>query len=159
MERLQDEFKRTRRYGNHLTLLMLDLDHFKTINDRYGHLTGDQVLKEFGRTMIRSARETDLVARYGGEEFAILLPQTTAVQGQRLADRIRRATEATSFCRDEGHADLRVTVSAGVATFPINDRILTPDDLVRTADGALYRAKESGRNRTEVDPRSIAAAP
>jgi diguanylate cyclase (GGDEF)-like protein len=157
MERLHDELKRTRRYGNHLTLLMLDLDHFKTVNDRFGHLTGDQVLKEFGQIMRRSARETDLVARYGGEEFAILLPQTTAVQGQRLADRIRRATEATSFCRDDGHPDLRITVSAGVSTFPINDRILTPEDLVRCADDALYRAKDAGRNRTEVDPRSIAA--
>jgi two-component system cell cycle response regulator len=157
MERLVEEFKRARRYGNHLTLLMLDIDHFKSVNDRHGHLAGDQVLKEFGAIMARSARETDLIARYGGEEFAILLPQTTAVQGQRLGDRIRRSTEAFVFNSGDVQGGVRITVSAGVATYPINDRIQAPEDLVRAADEALYRAKEAGRNRTEVDPRSLAA--
>ena len=157
MERLVEEFKRARRYGNHLTLLMLDIDHFKGVNDRHGHLAGDQVLKEFGAIMTRSARETDLIARYGGEEFAILLPQTTAVQGQRLGDRIRRSTEAFVFNSGDVQGGIRITVSAGVATYPINDRIQAPEDLVRAADEALYRAKEAGRNRTEVDPRSLAA--
>ncbi len=157
MERLAEEFKRARRYGNHLTLLMLDLDHFKGVNDRYGHLAGDQVLKEFGQIMSRSARETDLIARYGGEEFAILLPQTTAVQGQRLGDRIRRSTEAFHFNDDDGQGGARITVSSGVATYPINDRIQSPEDLVKAADDALYRAKEAGRNRTEVDPHSLAS--
>ncbi len=157
-ERLAEEFKRARRYGNHLTLLMLDIDHFKSVNDRHGHLAGDQVLKEFGQIMIRSARETDLIARYGGEEFGVLLPQTTAVQGQRLGDRVRRATEAHRFnVADRGQEGVRITVSAGVATFPINDRIQASEDLVKAADEALYRAKESGRNRTEVDPRSLAS--
>ncbi len=157
MERLVEEFKRARRYGNHLTLLMLDIDHFKSVNDRHGHLAGDQVLKEFGAIMARSARETDLIARYGGEEFAILLPQTTAVQGQRLGDRIRRSTEVFVFNSGDVQGGVRITVSAGVATYPINDRIQAPEDLVRAADEALYRAKEAGRNRTEVDPRSLAA--
>ncbi len=157
MERLVEEFKRARRYGNHLTLLMLDIDHFKGVNDRHGHLAGDQVLKEFGAIMARSARETDLIARYGGEEFAILLPQTTAVQGQRLGDRIRRSTEVFVFNSGDVQGGVRITVSAGVATYPINDRIQAPEDLVRAADEALYRAKEAGRNRTEVDPRSLAA--
>jgi len=157
MERLVEEFKRARRYGNHLTLMMLDIDHFKGVNDRHGHLAGDQVLKEFGAIMARSARETDLIARYGGEEFAILLPQTTAVQGQRLGDRIRRSTEVFVFNSGDVQGGVRITVSAGVATYPINDRIQAPEDLVRAADEALYRAKEAGRNRTEVDPRSLAA--
>src|SRR5712692_2765029 len=156
-ERLAEEFKRARRYGNHLTLLMLDLDHFKSVNDRHGHLAGDQVLKEFGQIMTRSARETDLIARYGGEEFGVLLPQTTAVQGQRLGDRIRRSTEVFVFNSGDVQGGVRITVSAGVATYPINDRIQAPEDLVRAADEALYRAKEAGRNRTEVDPRSLAA--
>jgi len=156
-ERLEDEFKRARRYDNFLTLVMLDLDHFKGVNDRHGHVAGDEVLREFGRIMMRSARETDLIARYGGEEFAILLPQTAAVHGQRLADRIRHATQENLFHAPEGRAAIRITVSAGVATYPINDRILSAEDLVRTADEALYRAKESGRNRTAVDARSTTA--
>ena len=156
-ERLEDEFKRARRYDNFLTLVMLDLDHFKGVNDRHGHVAGDEVLREFGRIMSRSARETDLIARYGGEEFAILLPQTSAIHGQRLADRIRHATQENLFHAPEGRAAIRITVSAGVATYPINDRILSAEDLVRTADEALYRAKESGRNRTAVDARSTTA--
>src|SRR6266436_461374 len=156
MDRLGEEFKRARRYGNHLSLLMFDLDHFKNVNDRFGHLSGDQTLKEFGRIMSRSARETDLIARYGGEEFTILLPQTTAIQGQRLSERIRRSTESMVFDGGETTHQIRITVSAGVATYPINDRILSPKDLVKAADDALYRAKESGRNRTKVDPASLA---
>jgi diguanylate cyclase (GGDEF)-like protein len=156
MDRLAEEFKRARRYGNHLTLLMFDLDHFKNVNDRFGHLCGDQTLREFGSIMRRSARETDLIARYGGEEFTILLPQTTAIQGQRLSERIRRSTESTHFDGGDPANRIRITVSAGVATYPINERILQPKDLVKAADDALYRAKQSGRNRTEVDPASLA---
>jgi diguanylate cyclase (GGDEF)-like protein len=157
MERLAEEFKRARRYYNHLTLVMFDVDHFKSVNDRHGHLAGDQVLQEFGRIMLGQARETDIIARYGGEEFAILLPQTTAVQGQRLADRVRRVTETNPFVRMDGGEAVRITVSAGVATYPLNDRIQRPEDLVQAADEALYRAKQAGRNRTQVDQRSLAA--
>jgi diguanylate cyclase (GGDEF)-like protein len=156
MDRLADEFKRARRYSLPLTLLMFDVDHFKDVNDRYGHLAGDGVLREFGRIMVRSARETDVIARYGGEEFVVLLPHTTAAHGQRLADRIRRSTEANPFGGGDGQGPIRVTVSAGVATYPINDRLRAPEDLVRAADEALYHAKEAGRNRTHVDDRSLA---
>jgi two-component system, cell cycle response regulator len=159
MERLTEEFKRARRYGNRLTLAMFDIDHFKEVNDRFGHPAGDTALREFGEIMVRSSRETDIIARYGGEEFVALLPQTTAVHGQRLAERIRRVTEAHRFQgTDAPEAIIRVTVSAGVATFPLNDRILLPEDLIKAADDALYRAKGAGRNRTHLDQRSLAAA-
>jgi diguanylate cyclase (GGDEF)-like protein len=172
IERLTEQFKLVRRYGSNLTVVMFDLDHFKGVNDRHGHVIGDNVLKQFGQIMVRTARETDLVARYGGEEFAILLPHTSAAQGQRLAERVRKSTEGYRF-EGNGHArnggngtnggesgsgegrEVSVTVSAGVATFPINDRILEPHDLIQAADLALYRAKELGRNRTHVDERSL----
>ena len=159
MERLTEEFKRARRYGNRLTLAMFDIDHFKEVNDRFGHPAGDTALREFGEIMVRSSRETDIIARYGGEEFVALLPQTTAVHGQRLAERIRRVTEAHRFRgTDAPEPIIRVTVSAGVATFPLNERILLPEDLIKAADDALYRAKGAGRNRTHLDQRSLAAA-
>jgi diguanylate cyclase (GGDEF)-like protein len=159
MERLVEEFKRARRYGNRLTLIMLDIDLFKNVNDRYGHPAGDQVLKEFGAIMTRQARETDILARYGGEEFAILLPQTAAVHGQRLADRIRRITEGHTFEPAEPKGSIRITISAGVATSPAGRRLVGPEDLVKAADDALYRAKQGGRNRTHVDESSIAGPP
>ena len=172
IERLNEQFKLVRRYGSNLTIVMFDLDHFKGVNDKHGHVVGDNVLKQFGQIMVRTARETDLVARYGGEEFAILLPHTSAAQGQRLAERVRKATETYPFegngygtnsgnnSNGDGPAtreerEVSVTVSAGVATFPINDRILEPQDLIQAADLALYRAKELGRNRTHVDERSL----
>ncbi len=159
MERLHEEFKRARRYGNRLTLAMFDIDHFKGVNDRYGHPAGDRVLKEFGEIMVNSSRETDLIARYGGEEFVALLPQTTTVHGQRLAERIRRVTESYRFRgSDDPGLVIRITVSAGVATYPLNDRIQRPEDLVKAADDALYRAKGSGRNRTHLDQLSLVAA-
>ena len=109
--------------------------------------------------MVRSSRETDIIARYGGEEFIALLPQTSAVHGQRLAERIRRLTEAHRFHgADAPEPIIRITVSSGVATFPLNDRIQRPEDLVKAADDALYRAKGAGRNRTHVDQRSLADA-
>jgi diguanylate cyclase (GGDEF)-like protein len=162
IERLTEQFKLVRRYGSNLTIVMFDLDHFKSVNDGHGHVVGDAVLKQFGQIMVRTARETDLVARYGGEEFAILLPHTSAAQGQRLAERVRKSTEGFPFegtgNGGNGGGEARavsVTVSAGVATFPINDRIAEPHDLIQAADLALYRAKELGRNRTHVDERSL----
>ena len=157
MDRLAEEFKRVRRYGNTLTLVMFDIDHFKTVNDQYGHVAGDHVLVEFGRILTRSARETDIIARYGGEEFTILLPLTSATAGRRLAERIRKSTEATEFRADGDNGPIRITASAGVATFPVNDRIRTPEKLVAAADAAMYRAKSDGRNRIYVDEGSTAS--
>jgi len=156
-ERLAEEFKRVRRYGTHLTLVLFDVDHFKRVNDRFGHVAGDRVLQVFGQIMTRSARETDMIARFGGEEFVILLTHTTAAQGQRLADRVRKSTEAHDFASGPDQGPIRITVSAGVATFPINESIQSPEDLMRAADDAMYRAKAGGRNRTHVDQRSFAS--
>ena len=155
MERLADEMKRSRRYDLALSLVIFDLDHFKAVNDDHGHVAGDRVLREFADLMLKTARETDIVARYGGEEFAILLAHTTAIQAERLANRIRRAAAETSFQKGNEKA-IRITASAGVATFPINRSIQKPEELVQAADEAMYRAKNSGRNRTLVDPHSIA---
>jgi two-component system chemotaxis family response regulator WspR len=157
MDRLSEQFKMVRRYGSNLTVVMFDLDHFKSVNDRHGHVAGDQVLRQFGQIMSRTARETDLVARYGGEEFSVLLPNTSAAQGQRLAERVRKSTEGHLFDVPNGGGPAHVTVSAGVATFPINDRIAEPPDLVQAADDALYRAKGMGRNRSHVDEKSLVA--
>ena len=105
--------------------------------------------------MSRTARETDLVARSGGEEFSVLLPNTSAAQGQRLAERVRKATEGFEFDIANDGGPARVTVSAGVATFPINDRIAEPPDLVEAADHALYRARTWGATaRTWTSGRS-----
>ena len=156
---LAQEVARSRRHGDALALVMLDIDHFKKINDTHGHPGGDEVLRSFAKTAARTLREGDVLFRYGGEEFVALLPQTSAVHGQRLAERIRRVTEAHRFHgADAPEPVIRITVSSGVATFPLNDRIQRPEDLVKAADDALYRAKGAGRNRTHVDQRSLATA-
>ncbi|HEV8375247.1 MAG TPA: diguanylate cyclase [Candidatus Polarisedimenticolia bacterium] len=154
-QRLQEEFRRARRYREYLSLMMLDLDYYKDVNDRYGHPSGDDVLREFGRILTRSTRETDLVARFGGDEFVVLLPATAGPPAFKLAERIRQAMEAHSF--QLGEEAVRVTSSQGIATFPVNPRILSHEDLVKESDKALYLAKEAGRNRTVLDPRSIRA--
>jgi diguanylate cyclase (GGDEF)-like protein len=152
-QRLQEEFRRARRYRQFLSLMMLDLDHYKKVNDGLGHLAGDEVLREFGRILTGSCRETDLVARYGGDEFVVLLPATAGPPAYKLAERIRRAMEARLL--DLGPDPVRVTSSQGIATYPVNSRITTPDDLIQAADRALYQAKEAGRNRSVLDPQSI----
>lgn len=154
-ERVEEEFKRAERYDNFLSCIILDLDRFKGINDRFGHLEGDQVLRTFAAILLENARETDFVARYGGEEFAIILVQTDGPQAKILAERIREATEKFSFLPSRRNA--RLTVSAGIATFPSNSRIHSSTELVKAADTALFRAKEAGRNRTHLDRSSETA--
>jgi two-component system, cell cycle response regulator len=152
-QRLQEEFRRARRYHEFLSLIMLDLDHYKAVNDRYGHPSGDEVLREFGRILTRSTRETDLVARFGGDEFVVLLPATAGPPAFKLAERIRHSMEGHPF--ELGEETVQVTSSQGIATFPVNPNILSHEDLVRESDKALYLAKEAGRNRSVLDPRSI----
>jgi diguanylate cyclase (GGDEF)-like protein len=143
-ERLDNEFARARRYGGDVALLMIDIDHFKAVNDAYGHEVGNIVLKKTARHLQESVRDVDVVARYGGEEFAVICPQTGLDAACNLADRIR--TEMTGAVRVAEHPELNVQVSVGAASAS-DPRVLSAEDLVSVADQALYHAKTHGRNR------------
>jgi len=125
-------------------VLMIDIDHFKEINDDHGHLAGDMVLREVARLLTDSVRTVDSVGRYGGEEFLLVLPHTTRADAVKTAERIRKRIEEHAFWT--GEKELEVTVSVGISSFPA-EGVDSPSALLREADIALYRAKESGRNR------------
>ncbi len=144
MDRLDSELKFAQRHETSVSLLMIDVDHFKRINDTKGHLAGDAVLGHFAHVLSRAVRNEDVVARFGGEEFAIILRAIGLDPATHMAERLRRTVERAriSFRAHE----LTATVSIGVAGFP-STPVVTPDDLVAAADQALYRAKHAGRNR------------
>lgn len=141
---LQMEWKRAVRFGRELSVIMLDVDHFKNYNDTHGHLKGDDVLRHLGKLLLKNLREVDTVARFGGEEFVLLLPDTDKHGAIAVAEKVRKLVEAHRF---EEHATNgpMITISAGLSTFP--DDVGEMEDLVDDADIALYRAKEAGRNR------------
>jgi diguanylate cyclase (GGDEF)-like protein len=153
---LAREVRRAERYRRPLTLLMLDLDHFKAYNDSFGHLAGDQALRETAEVLRRNAREVDILARYGGEEFAIILPETDLGQAVFQAERIRAAVAAHPFRSQDAGTPARLSVSIGVAT--LTPRMRRIEDLVSDADQALYRAKDHGRNRLELASTASRAA-
>lgn len=140
------ELKRHDRYGDPLSVLLTDIDKFKSFNDTYGHQIGDQVLAQTAQVLADIARESDIPCRYGGEEFVLILPQTGKQGAAKAAERLRARVEETVYQTEKG--PLRVTLSVGVATFPEDAR--EKDALVRLCDEALYRAKEAGRNRVEL---------
>lgn len=142
-ERLQEEFSRSQRTRSRFSLLMGDIDHFKTYNDRYGHIAGDLVLKQVARILKEGAMAGDTLCRYGGEEFCLILPQRTKAEALVFAEELRRRVEAQAFVlrRETTH----VTLSFGVATFPEDG--LVKDELLKEVDDTLYRAKREGRNR------------
>lgn len=143
MRRLNEEFERARRRGTELGLLMIDIDHFKEVNDNFGHPAGDEVLRSVGQTLASMLREYDIGGRYGGEEFAVVLAETAPADMVKLAERVReRIGEMEAHGKRTG---IRVTISIGVAVLNAQD---TTDTLLQRADTALYRAKEEGRNRT-----------
>jgi two-component system, cell cycle response regulator len=143
-DRLVSELDRARRYGHSVAVLMLDLDHFKLVNDTRGHLVGDGVLKDIAEILRSAVRSADFVARYGGEEFVIVLPETSMDGAVTFAERLRERIAATTFAGGMG-VSLTLSASIGVALFP-GPRITSVDDLLSAADTALYRAKSDGRN-------------
>lgn len=144
--RLEEEVARSRRYNATISLLMCDIDHFKPVNDNYGHQQGDLILKEVSKILRKNVRNTDIAARYGGEEFAIILPETTQADAKIVAERIRRDVAHCDFpSLIPGQPPLKCSISIGVAGFPLNAD--SKDQLIQKADSALYKAKGSGRNK------------
>ncbi|WP_298273049.1 diguanylate cyclase [Geobacter sp.] len=147
METMEKEFQRASRKGGHLSLVILDIDYFKKINDTYGHQEGDRVLATLAEIVMKGLRSYDIAARYGGEEFVLLLPETPLPEAQAIAERLRGEVQEHSF---NGILQGQViTISLGVATYP-SPRVENIDSLFRQADEALYRAKQNGRNRVEI---------
>jgi two-component system, cell cycle response regulator len=139
---LEEEILRANRYGRELSLMMFDLDHFKGINDTYGHLTGDSVLRGLASILQKRLRPNDKLGRYGGEEFCAILPETALPSAVKIGDDLRALVAAHSFVADE--QSFRVTVSIGAACFR---KGMTPEDLYKSADEMLYKAKRTGRNK------------
>lgn len=147
IDTLTKGFKSTMRYQTPISLIMIDLDNFKAINDRFGHQAGDMVLREMASLLIRSLREIDIPARYGGDEMAIILPETIIEQAFFVAKRIKRLIEEHPI--KFGEDFIKVTASLGISSCP-NSMIKTVEDMIATADKALYDAKRYGRNRIEA---------
>jgi diguanylate cyclase (GGDEF)-like protein len=145
-EQLKAKLSAAERFGRRLSLIIADIDHFKVVNDTYGHATGDVVIRELGAILARLKRETDIVARFGGEEFCLLCEETNADGAAQLAERVRQELERTSFETELGK--LKVTCSLGVATYPEQAR--DREALFEAADRALYKAKHAGRNRVSA---------
>lgn len=143
-ERLVLETQKAFYGGSPLSLVMVDIDHFKKVNDTFGHTEGDRVLKEIASLLKTSVRKKDTVARYGGEEFILILPEAGLGEAFMIAERIRRAVESASF--EVGQSRINVTVSLGISNFP-SHHARSKEDLVKMADQALYDAKRGGRNR------------
>jgi diguanylate cyclase (GGDEF)-like protein len=160
--RLEEELDRAQRHGTHLTLVLLDVDDFKAVNDEYGHLCGDEVLRGIGPILRDSLRELDLPGRYGGEEFALILPGTTLTGARRVAEQIRMALKENTVEGPAGET-LGITASFGAAEFPTCSSV---QSLVQAADAALYEAKRTGKDRivtappsTDTEPRRPIGAP
>ena len=149
MDALNKELHRAKRSNQVLTLIMLDIDHFKEINDTFGHHSGDMVLDAVARVLQGKTRRYDIAARYGGEEFVLALPDTPPANAHTVAEHLRQAIEALSFASPMDR--YRTTASFGIAAYP-SPRVDDVDALLREADAALYRAKQSGRNRIEPAP-------
>ena len=146
--RIAEEIERARRFASGMAVIMIDIDHFKRLNDEFGHLLGDEVLRQVSSILNQHLRKTDVVCRYGGEEFAIILSQTDPTYALGIAEKLRRTVETWQF----PGVPRPVTISAGVATYPINGT--TRDELVKAGDAGLYTAKQAGRNKACPAPSS-----
>ena len=152
--RLKEELARARRDQTPLVCLMLDLDHFKRVNDTWGHLAGDAVLQEVAHRIDAQVRASDVAARYGGEEFIVLMPEADTAAGRKLAERIRTAVSSAPVALGNGE-DVTITVSVGIASVDVDSRAeglkTIGDSLIARADVALYSAKSTGRDRVVVE--------
>jgi two-component system, cell cycle response regulator len=147
MDRLRQEWTRCERYGTTFACIMVDVDHFKGVNDTHGHAAGDQALQKVARVLAAETRESDITARYGGEEFVIIMPNQDALEAVHLAERCRKGIESIDH-RVKGKP-VSVTASFGVSD---SDDMVSAESVLHAADAALYRAKRSGRNRVEQAP-------
>ncbi|MGH9651424.1 MAG: bifunctional diguanylate cyclase/phosphohydrolase, partial [Terriglobales bacterium] len=143
MEALDVEWRRSPRSGQHFSLIMMDLDDFKLVNDRHGHLEGDRVLTAVGRVLEARSRQSNVVARYGGDKFALLMPEATPEQAEILAERLRYGLSADPYLASRG-----ITASFGIATFPVHGA--TPEEIVRVAESGMYLAKHERGNSVRV---------
>ncbi len=143
-KQIMSELERAERYETHFSVIMVDIDQFKKLNDEFGHILGDEVLRQVSSLFQQQLRKVDVVCRYGGEEFAIIIPQTRGTAAVGTAEKLRRKIETYLF----PGVPRRVTISAGVAEYPVNG--ITRDELVAAADAALYAAKLAGRNRVKA---------
>jgi diguanylate cyclase (GGDEF)-like protein len=139
--RIVEELERASRFQGRVALIMVDIDHFKRLNDEFGHILGDEVLRCIAGILKQQLRKVDMVCRYGGEEFAVVVPETTGDNAMVVAEKLRRQIE----CHPFPGVPRPVTMSCGVADYPSHG--VTRDEVVAAADGALYRAKQAGRNR------------
>ena len=148
-DRLEHEIQRHDRYGHEFALIMLDIDHFKAINDTHGHLVGDDILRGLAELLAEELRFVDCLARYGGEEFVVILPYTSGEKAQALAERLRQLIAEQSFC--EAESKLKITASFGVTTF-VSGQQITCQELLAQVDKALYCAKDQGRDCAVLQP-------
>jgi diguanylate cyclase (GGDEF)-like protein len=146
------EFERARRYQSHLGCIIIDVDHFKNVNDLYGHLMGDQVLRELGALVKETFRKVDITARYGGEEYALLLPETVPEGIYFVCERFRKLVAEHPFASKQRgeQGPIPITISLGAAHYP-DEKMFSASDMLRVADDMLYKAKREGRNRVEAN--------
>ena len=144
-EAMENEFLRAKRYGRPLSIAILDADHFKKVNDTHGHIVGDFVLKKLATLFQQNIRREELLGRYGGEEFVVVMPEVDSSGAFQLAEKLRKTVEGTVF--KSGEAELPVTISVGVATLGAEESVKA---FLDTADQALYKSKEDGRNRVTI---------
>lgn len=149
-EIMRKEISKARRNAGVFSLIMIDVDHFKDVNDTYGHLVGDDVLKSIGAELEKNTRQEDVLARYGGEEFVVLLPGITAAAALFVAEKLREAVKREIVIRVDGHEPRHVTFSGGVSCYPESGK--TMEEIIDAADKALYSAKTDGRDRIGLAP-------
>jgi diguanylate cyclase (GGDEF)-like protein len=144
-QRLDEEYYRAKRYEHPLSLMMIDLDNFKSLNDRFGHTAGDHLLRYFGRLIRETVRPSDIPARFGGEEFLVILPETGKEDARVVAERLRKRIAMYPFRIDSRKEDIQLTISIGVTAFPEFGQ--SSEELITLADMALYQAKKEGKNK------------